>query len=177
MNIQHADMRLTIKGDIELLLTVKGDKSIIGELVAKANEKPYTVEIEPLKKKRSLDANAYAWVLMGKLAKKLLTTPEQVYREYISDTSNYEILPIKNEALEHWKQIWSNKGVGWLCDELGESKLQGYTNVRCFYGSSVYSSAEMAHLIDLIIQDCEEQGIETMTPAEIERMKREWGRK
>jgi len=177
MQIQHADMRLTLTGDIELLLTVKGDKVAIGELVAKANEKPYTVEIEPLKKKRSLDANSYAWVLMGKLSQKLQTTPEQVYRAYINDTSNYEILPIKSEAVEHWKQIWSDKGIGWLCDELGESKLKGYTNVRCFYGSSVYSSVEMAHLIDLIIQDCKEQGIETMSDEEQARLIAEWGKK
>ena len=111
---------------------------------------------------------------MGKLARKLHTTAEEVYRMYISDTGNYEILPIKTEAVEHWQKIWSGKGLGWICDTIGESKLQGYTNVRCFYGSSVYNSKEMAHLIDLIIDDCKEQDIETMTPNEIERLKREW---
>ena len=177
MQIQHADMRLTVKGDIELLLTVKGDKVAIGGLVERANEKPHELEIKPQVKKRSIDANSYAWTLIGKLAQKLGTTPTEVYREYINNTSNYEILPIKTEAVEHWKQIWADKGLGWLCDELGESKLMGYTNVRCFYGSSVYTSSEMAHLIDLIVQDCKAQDIETMTPAEIERMKREWGSK
>ncbi len=34
-------------------------------------QKKYTVTIKEFRKKRSLDANAYAWVLMNKLADKL----------------------------------------------------------------------------------------------------------
>ena len=31
----------------------------------------------------------------------------------------------------------------------------------CYYGSSTYSTVQMGRLIDLIVQDCKEQGIET----------------
>ena len=38
-------------------------------------------------------------------------------------------------------------------------------------GSSRYDSAEMAHLLDGLISECKQLGIETATPEELERMK------
>ena len=46
-------------------------------------EKEYDVTIKPHRRKRSLDSNSYLWVLMGKLAKALRSTSEEVYRTYI----------------------------------------------------------------------------------------------
>lgn len=176
MNIKNLTASRQFDGDI--LITATVDKSSpVQEILDQFEPNKFELTIEKRKKKRSIDANNYAWLLMGKLAQKLLTTPEQVYRSYIKDTGNYEILPIKNEAVEHWEKIWSAKGTGWICDSLGESKIKGYTNVRCFYGSSVYDSKEMSHLIDLIVQDCKEQGIETLSQSEADRMIKEWGKK
>ena len=46
---------------------------------------------------------------------------------------------------------------------------------QCYEGSSKYDTAEMARFIDGIVQECEELGIETESPDELVRMKREWG--
>ena len=72
-------------------------------------------------------------------------------------------------------RIGNENGEGWQCDVLGESKLEGYTNVCCYYGSSSYDTKQMSDPIDLIVFECKEQGIETMTPDEIESMKAAWG--
>lgn len=39
-----------------------------------------------------------------------------------------------------------------------------------YYGSSTYDGAQMARLIDNIVQDCKAVGIETMTPDELARL-------
>ncbi len=57
----------------------------------------------------------------------------------------------------------------------GDSKIEGYVNVRSYYGSSQYDTAQMSRLIDLIVQECRQQGIETATPQELARYKEEWG--
>lgn len=172
LQAQHIGIMFDENHDIILNLTVpKHYSAAIGEL---KKDTQYDIEIKKHTVKRSLDANAYSWVLIGKLAKKLNIPSKEIYREYIKDTGNYEILPIKTEIVERWKEIWSAKGIGWVCDELGASKLADYTNVRCYYGSSVYTTKEMAKLIDMIVTDCKEQGIETMSPAEIERIVDEW---
>ena len=149
----------------------KDAKKFCGEM----KPKKYVAEIKEYREKRSLDANAYAWVLIGKLSGKLGISPEEVYRAAIRDVGdNYEVMPVRNDALERWKFIWSKHGIGWICEEIGASKLDGYTNVRNFYGSSAYDKAQMARLIDIIVQECKTQGIETMTPAELARLMGEW---
>ncbi len=63
--------------------------------------------------------------------------------------------------------------MGWYAEAL-ESKIDGCKKVMVYYGSSVYDSKEMAHLIDYIVSECKEQGIETLPPWEVERLKKEW---
>lgn len=138
-------------------------------------------KISKYRKKRSLDANAYFWVLCGKLAAKTKQDKIELYRELIrSIGDNFEILPIRNEAVEKFVLNWGRnddgkKRLGWVCDILGESKLEGYTNVCAYYGSSTYDSKQMSDLIDNIIFECKEQGIQTETPEQIAKMKSLWG--
>ena len=130
--------------------------------------KVYEADLKEHRKKRSLDANSYAWVLMGKLANKVGLPKEDVYREFVKDVGgNYEILPIRNDAVDKWVSNWQQKGIGWVCDILGESKLDGYTNVITYYGSSTYDSSQMSKLINLIQEGCKQYGIEVMTPCEL----------
>lgn len=143
--------------------------------LATKKEKKYVADIKEYRERRSLDANAYMWVLVGKLSGKLGLPPEEIYRAAIRDVGdNYEVMPVRNDALERWKTIWQSNGLGWLCEEIGPSKLDGYTNVRNFYGSSAYDKAQMSRLIDNIVQDCKAQCIETLTPAELARLTEEW---
>ena len=76
--------------------------------------------------------------------------------------------------MERWIDIWQSKGTGWIVEVIGASKNKGWTNCKNFYGSSVYDSREMSFLIDEVVKECKEQGIETMTPEEIERLKVNW---
>ena len=137
--------------------------------------KVYEADLKEHRKRRSLDANSYAWVLIGKLANKVGLPKEDVYREFIKDVGdNYEILPIRNDAVDKWITNWQSKGIGWCCDILGESKLDGYTNIITYYGSSTYDSKQMSTLINLIVQECEAHGIPTATPAELSLLMDAW---
>lgn len=139
-------------------------------------ESDYTLEIKKKSRKRSLDANAYMWVLIGKLGEKLRKPDNEIYKDLVRSNGVFEIIPIKKEAVKRWEQIWESKGIGWVCDDLGECRnTKGYHNIKCFYGTSVYNTAEMSRLIDEVVYECKEQGIETATPEEIERLKQQWG--
>ena len=134
-----------------------------------------SIEIKPFRARRSLDANAYAWVLMDRLAEKLNESKENIYREFIKNIGgNSEIVCVKNSALDRLRDGWSKNGIGWQTDTF-DSKIEGCTNVILYYGSSTYDSAQMSRLLDLIIQDCKIQGIPTETPDEIARLKALWG--
>lgn len=138
-------------------------------------EAEYTVKIEKQRLKRSLDANAYLWVLIGKLGEKLFKSDLDIYREIIRDNGVFEIVPIKEAAIPTWRRNWAYKGQGWICEDLGACRnFKGYHNIKTYYGSSTYDTKEMSRLIDAVIAECKEQGIETMTPNEIERLKQQW---
>lgn len=132
------------------------------------------IEAKKHRNKRSLDANAYCWVLLGKLAEKMNMKSEEIYKMEIKEIGVYEVLPIKNEAVEKFIEAWQKNGIGWLCEVIGKSKLDGYTNVRAFYGSSTYDNKQMSRLIDSIVEDCKLQGIPTDTPEQIARYKENW---
>lgn len=146
-------------------------EQIIQYLFKQDKSKKY--EVKEYKEKRSLDANAYAWVLLGKLQDKLHIPKEEIYRDAIKNIGSYEVIPIKNEAVEKFRQAWSKKGLGWIT-ETTKSKLEGYTNVLAYYGSSIYDTKEMTRFIEQIIQECEQLDIETKSKTEIDSLLRSW---
>ena len=163
-------------------ITFKTDEKIkaIAELASYIDSleagKVYTVTVEPQKKRRSLDANAYCWVLLDKIAAQLHESKEAVYRGYIKEVGGGSaVMSVKSEAVDKLCETWSNNGLGWQAETM-PSADEGCTTVVLYYGSSSYDSAQMARLIDLIVQDCEIFGIETKDPAELERLVEKWGR-
>ena len=135
----------------------------------------YDITIKKHRQKRSLDANAYAWVLLGKIAEVLRVSVVEVYRRIIADMSAFEVVPIRNDAVPKWKATWENNGLGWVVQDLGPCKnFENYKNLKCHYGSSTYNSKEMSQFIDLIIQECKQLGIEHLPEYEIERLKEAW---
>lgn len=128
------------------------------------------------KKKRSLDANAYAWVLMDKLAAKLGRKKEDVYRDEIRDVGgNSDVLCITKKAAPKFIEAWGKNKVGWFC-QVSDSKLPGCVNVTCYYGSSMFDQEQMSRLLDNIVQDCQAVGIETLPPDKLNALLGEWGK-
>lgn len=144
-------------------------------IVRKHKDRLYDLEIKEHRKKRSLDANAFAWVLIGKLAEVMRDPPVEVYIEAIQNIGgNYEVVPIREEAVEKFRQIWSKQGLGWPCVDMGPSKIPGYRNLQAYYGSSTYDTKQMSLLIDSLVQDCKALDIETLCEEKLSLLKEEW---
>jgi hypothetical protein len=152
------------------------EKSDFALLVDEMKElEKLSIEVKPFRQRRSLDANAYCWVLIDKLSEKLGESKEAIYRQYITNIGgNSEIVCVLNKAVERLCQGWRRNGIGWQTQTF-ESQIRGCTNVILYYGSSVYDSSQMSRLLDLIIQDCKQLGIPTETPNQIAEMKARWG--
>lgn len=132
-----------------------------------------SIKVGKFRKKRSLDANAYCWVLIGKIAEKTGARVEDIYRQAIKEVGNYDIVCVKKEAVESLCSSWARFGIGWQTDTM-PSKLAGCTNVLLYYGSSTFDSSEMSRLINIIVQDCESLGIETKSQEEIDSLLNSW---
>ncbi len=157
-----------LNGQIEITFITQ--KSVLKAFEG-LRDKELSVIVKEYSKKRSLSQNAYMWVLMDEIGKKVNRSKEDIYKEFIKDYGVFEMLPIRNDAVEAFKRKWSAGGLGWFCEDLGESKLDGYTKLAAYYGSSTYTSEEMKRLIDAVIYDCHELGIDTMTLSDIMLLK------
>lgn len=160
----------------EIVLKVMGNtRPNIDELKnIVSSGKKLVAEIKQYRNKRSLDANSYLWVLCHKIAEVIRATKEEVYKKAIREVGQFEIVPIKDEAVNRWIEVWDSKGLGWFAEVMEDSKLAGYKKVISYYGSSVYDSKEMSILIDYIVDECKGLNIETMTPAELAALKQNW---
>jgi hypothetical protein len=142
------------------------------------DDKTYEITIKQYHPKRSMDANGYAWALLSELSKVMGCTKEEIYREIIRQKNiSSETVPVRKDAVEKWIENWESRGVGWVCEDLGESKLDGYHRVICNFGSSTFTTKEMSILIDEIVSECKTAGIMTLDEKEIERLANEWGGK
>lgn len=146
----------------------------VEKLVANIKEgRDYSITIKEIRNRRSKDANNYAWVLIGKLAEFYKMEPDEVYKEQIHKMPVYEIVCIKKDAANLLVSKWTSKGMGWLAD-VEDSKLDGCVNIRLFYGSSTYDSAQMGMLIDNLIYECEKANISLEDKEGILKAKEAW---
>ncbi len=164
-----------VSGKPKITITVNEKQAFLQGFDDLKDIEKLSIEIKPYRERRSLDANAYCWKLISDIAEKMSVPKEAVYRAAIREVGgNSEVVCVQNEAVAKLRQGWQRNGLGWLTDTF-PSKIPGCTNVILYYGSSTYDSHQMSRLIDNIIQDCHELGIQTDTPAEIARIKSLWG--
>lgn len=141
-------------------------------------DKTYDIEIKQHRERRSLDANSYYWVLITKIAKKLRISNNRDHNimlrrygvpEEINNQLVYLVLPDVDEAEEkalesetyHIKptsQVKTGK----------DGKL--YRTYIMLKGSSAYDTAEMSRLINGIVDECKEMGIETIPPDKLKAL-------
>lgn len=130
-------------------------------------EKQY--EITEYHPKRSLSANAYAWALIQKIAESM-TPPRsknEVYLQMLKDYGQSEFVSVLSDI--------NVSGYFKYYEEYGKGHVEGreFTHYKVYKGSSEMDSREMAILIDGIIQEARQLGIETITPAEKEKLLKE----
>ncbi len=138
------------------------------------NDKEYVISVEKVKKRRSLNANAYFWVLCDKMAEATNVSKTDIYLSYVKNIGgNNETVCVVEKAVDKLKQGWEHNGLGWAVDVI-DSKIKGCKNVILYYGSSTYDTKQMSRLINFAVQDCKALGIETMTPQELSLLLEGW---
>jgi hypothetical protein len=139
---------------------------VIKWLLSQDREK--TFEVKPYHPKRSLNANAFCWHLCNEMANVLRTSKDEVYQEMLKRYGQSKVISVLSE-------IDISRFVKYY-EEIGKGHVEGkeFTHYRCFIGSSEYDSREMAILIDGIVDEAQELGIDTLPTTAVERMKALW---
>lgn len=162
----------------KFLVTFRADEDVSAGYEALKGYEKLNITAEKYKKRRSLDANAYFHVLVGKLADVLGISKQRCKNILIGRYGQTEYLEEGVPAV-----IKTNISVEQMLEqetlhvipcgvEMQDGREINY--FRICRGSHTYDTKEMSALIDGAVQEAKEQGIETMTPAELERMKAAW---
>ncbi len=163
--------------DSELTITTedKGGLQVIYDAIGDINpEAEYEITIKKKTKKRSLRSNNYMWALLGELAVKIRNSSIELYKHFIRHYGHYDAILLPEETIEGFEEAWGMNGIAWFVEDVGECRtMEGYHTVLAYYGSHTYDTKQMSRLIEEVVYECKEQGIETMTPAELEQMLKE----
>lgn len=138
------------------------------------------VDIQKSRNKRSLDANGYLWVLCGRMAEVLGSTKWEIYKHELKKWSSaYTYMVVEPKMAEIMKSREDDQQTDFRCVEIlnnGDFNGKPATQILAYLGSHLFDSKQMSTLLNGVIEDCKELGIETDTPDEIERMAKLWGK-
>lgn len=172
ITITKGNITRDFTGDYHItLIAPKEEQGNMGPLNELLNdEKVKTCKIDHKKKKRSLNANSYAWLIITEIANKLRISKEEVYLQMLKRYGQSSVISIVSEAVPVFM-----KSVKYA-EEFGKGTVNGkdFTHIKVYMGSSEMDTKEMAILIDGIVSEATELKIPTMTPSEIEKLKSSW---
>lgn len=166
------DIALTLEGKLTVTLEVSGIE--VDELSKLSQAEKLDVEIKQHKEKRSLDANAYYWLLVGKIRKATGDSNNRIHNMMLDRYGELERMPdgtlipfCIRDDIDHLEFPYPHLKPTQKTLAKGDKLYRWYYQIK---GSSEYNTAEMSHLIDGIVSECKEMGIETLPPEELERM-------
>ena len=154
VNLRNAKQKLTLE--------IEGDfRGQYDEL----KDKELEITVKPYRKKRSLDQNSYAWVLIGKIADKLRTSKDEVYLRMLKRYGQGGVIKVQPQ----------NEQAILSAIKYYEPHEKLYTETDKYYriwaGSSGYNTEEMTVFVDGIISEANDLGIVTLTPDELLEMR------
>ena len=175
LRAQAIHLQYNESGTPQIVLTTNENRLQLQQEIAElkqiiAKGKELTAEVKQYRHKRSLNANSYFWLILSEMADILHTTKDDLYLIMLERYGVFTHLIVKPEVAERVKEEWRT------VRELGEVVVNGKKGIQlqCFFGSSTYNTKEMSRLIDGVVQEAKDLGIETMTPDELARLKSEW---
>lgn len=162
----------TQKSKISLLLDTK-EIEIIEQL---KNENKLDVELKKHRKKRSLNANSYFWSLLKEYSEEKNVNTVVEYKERVKRLGIFRRFRIETNEAKTFEIMWTDKGIAWFC-EIADTEYIGdieFKIIHAYYGSSSFNSKQMSRLINDLVEDCKEVGIETKPEAEIKSLLEAW---
>ena len=146
------------------------DTASINELYGK----DLRIKAEVWREKRSLNANSYLWVLLSRIAEKIRSDKWTVYLEMMQRYStSFTHVIVKPHAVKAVMEMYRT------AVDLGEITVNGETGhqLQVYFGSSTFDTREMSVLLEGVVSECRELGIETLPQGELERMVNAWDKK
>lgn len=125
------------------------------------------------RERRSLDANALLWHCIGMIASSFETPADKwdIYLQMLKRYGKFTYICVKPNVVDAVKSQWRE------CEVIGNVAINGKEAVQmlCYFGSSTYDTKEFSVLLDGVISEMKEIGLETPTSEDMRRALDKWG--
>lgn len=167
-----------VLGGAEITLRLNGDMTPLNNLIGKE----IRCKLVQWREKRSKDANAFFYVLVDKLAEALRVSKPYIHNLMLQRYGQIE----KVDGKPVWVVLPETEAVKKKVEEEDTLHLRSTSEVKqgkdgkmyrtylLLKGSHELDTKGMSVLLDGIISECKEVGIQTETPDEIAKMKALW---
>ena len=154
----------------KLLINLQVDDCPTEEVQELAQCEKVSIEIKKYRKKRSSDANGMLWACLGEIASVLRTDKWEIYLQMLKRYGKYTYICVKPAAVEAVKAQWRE------CEEIGKIDINGTEAVQmlCYFGSSTYDTKEFSVLLDGVISEMREIGLQPPPTEEMKRVLETW---
>lgn len=151
-----------------LTLSINEESDVKQLVCSELRDAEVSVKIDKHRKKRSLNANSYAWKLIGEISDILRASKNEIYLLMLKRYGQSEMVSVLAAV--------PMDGYFKYFEEAGESRLNGklFKHYRIYKGSSEFDTREMSVFIDGIVSEAKALGIQTETPEELLNIKSLW---
>jgi hypothetical protein len=122
------------------------------------------------RERRSLDANALLWLCLGRIADVLRSDKWEVYLQMLKRYGKFTYICVKPNVVDAVKAQWRE------CEVIGNVNINGQEAVQmlCYFGSSTLNTKEFSVLLDGVISEMREIGLETPASEDMRRALEQW---
>lgn len=169
--VKYKGAAFDLSGRLEITFAVTSDKvGVIKQINEFDEETLLDLEVKTHRERRSLDANAMLWACLGDIAAKTGDGTWSVYLAMLKRYGKYTYISVKEEAAAAVRANWRETEI------VGETEINGEPAVMmlCFFGSSTYNTAEMSRLLDGVISDMKDLGLQPPPTKDVERSFELW---
>ena len=155
-------------------LTFETERPVTAQIDDIKDEERLSIKVSKYREKRSISANGLLWHCLGEMATVLRADKWDIYLKMLKRYGKFTYVCVKEKAVEAMKRQWRE------CEVVGEVTVnrQKAVQLLCYFGSSTYDTKEFSALLDGVISEMVEIGLEPPTPADIkaamERYEKEW---
>ena len=154
----------------KLLINLQVDDCPTEEVQELSQCEKLSIEIKKYRKKRSLDANGMLWACIGEIASVLRADKWEIYLKMLKRYGKYTYICVKPAVVEAMKAQWRE------CEVIGEIDINGQKAVQmlCYFGSSSLDTKEFSVLLDGVISEMREIGLQPPPTEEMKRALETW---
>lgn len=155
-------------------ITFSMNEDVAVHEVDKLKDCKLSIKAVKYREKRSLDANAMLWACLGEIATAMSPPADKwdVYLMMLKRYGKYTYICVKPNMVEAMKKQWRE------CEVVGDININGKDAVQilCYFGSSTYDTKEFSVLLDGVISEMEEMGLQPPPSKDMQRALEQWER-